>query len=330
VKAAAIQLIEAAYRLDLPRPGWLEALAEAAAPLTPEVTGVMAYAFDASRSEDGVVVEDHGTHALDDAFVEATLELNRNTRRNEAELFYGHAVICGTVSEMVGSGDHVRSDDNSYVRTVAKRGFPDSFGVTASAADQRGIVVNAPLTKPRTLDARRRRIWLQLGEHLRTAERLRQRLGVGPPVAVVEPSGRVRHATGPTRDAELRERLVRAVRDIDVARSDRGPDEAHEVVAMWEGVLDGRWSLVENFERDGRRYFIVLENQPGVRDPRALTARERHVVDLVAHGRSNKHIADELDVSLGTVAKLLQRALDKLGLKSRHELIWVQQRLGAG
>lgn len=46
----------------------------------------------------------------------------------------------------------------------------------------------------------------------------------------------------------------------------------------------------------------------------ALTARERHVLALMAEGRSNSGIADALVVSGGTVEKHIARILDKLGL----------------
>ena len=46
----------------------------------------------------------------------------------------------------------------------------------------------------------------------------------------------------------------------------------------------------------------------------ALTARERHVLALVAEGRSNAGIADALVVTGGTVEKHVASIFDKLGL----------------
>jgi DNA-binding NarL/FixJ family response regulator len=329
MKGPAIRLVEAAHRITLPREDWLEAIAEAAAALTPERTSAMAYAFDASEPHRGVAIEAHARRGLDDDFVEATFALNRATREEEAQLFYGEAVVCGTVSEMLESASTQAASAARYAKTVGQRGYPDTFGVTAPGWDGRGIVVNAPISRPMPLDAQRRRLWSRLGQHIRTADQSRRRLlaDLEPPAAVVLPSGAVVHATDAARSPDVRERLSRAVRDIDAARSSRGPDDAEEALAMWEGLLDGRWSLLEQFERDGRRFFVVHENAPGIRDPRALTHRERAVVDLVTRGYSNKYTAHELGVSLGTVAKLLQRALDKLGFERRHQLIWVHRRL---
>lgn len=326
MKSAAIQLVEVAYRLDLPCSEWLEALALAAAPLTPEGSGAMAYAFDAIAPDEGVTIRAFGADRVDEDFVDATFELNRCTEPDEAEIFYGEVVVCGTVSEVTGPANASTARDR-YEQTVGVRGYPDTFGVSARGADRRGVAVNAPLSRPFVLDARLRRLWARVGPHLGASERLQRWLVAQPPAAVIEPSGRVAHAEGPVREPDLRARLVEAAMDIDLARSRRGPDDVHEALAMWKGLLDGRWSLVEQFERDGRRFFVAYENPPRVRDPRGLTTRERQVVELVAEGHANKHVAHELGVSLGTVAKLLQRALVKLGFDSRHQLVWVHRRL---
>lgn len=52
-----------------------------------------------------------------------------------------------------------------------------------------------------------------------------------------------------------------------------------------------------------------------------LSARERQVVGHVAHGFSNKEIADKLAVSVKTVETYRYRATDKLGLHSRADLV---------
>jgi len=51
-----------------------------------------------------------------------------------------------------------------------------------------------------------------------------------------------------------------------------------------------------------------------------LTATERQVADLVAAGRKNKEVADELFISVKTVEANLHRVYQKLGVRSRTEL----------
>src|SRR5918995_3538183 len=53
----------------------------------------------------------------------------------------------------------------------------------------------------------------------------------------------------------------------------------------------------------------------------ALSEREREVVRYVAHGYSNKEIATKLDVSVKTVETYRYRAIEKLGLRSRADLV---------
>jgi DNA-binding NarL/FixJ family response regulator len=53
----------------------------------------------------------------------------------------------------------------------------------------------------------------------------------------------------------------------------------------------------------------------------ALSEREREVVRYVAHGYSNKEIAEKLDVSVKTVETYRYRATEKLGLRSRADLV---------
>lgn len=52
-----------------------------------------------------------------------------------------------------------------------------------------------------------------------------------------------------------------------------------------------------------------------------LSAREAEVLRLVAHGFSNKEIANKLDVSVKTIETYKARASEKLGLRTRAEIV---------
>jgi pimeloyl-ACP methyl ester carboxylesterase/DNA-binding CsgD family transcriptional regulator len=61
-----------------------------------------------------------------------------------------------------------------------------------------------------------------------------------------------------------------------------------------------------------------------------LTRRERELLDLVARGRSNAAIADELAISPKTVRNHLSRILDKIGAAHRSEAIVLARQAGFG
>ena len=58
--------------------------------------------------------------------------------------------------------------------------------------------------------------------------------------------------------------------------------------------VSARWTLVDRYERDGRRYIVAREGAARTRGAAALSERERQVVALASLGRSNKLIAYEL------------------------------------
>ena len=76
---------------------------------------------------------------------------------------------------------------------------------------------------------------------------------------------------------------------------------------------------------DGGHYFSALlsgadELTHGT-DEHTLTGREHSVLLLLAHGRSNKHVARELDISVRTVEAHRLNLRRKLGVDSASELL---------
>ncbi len=70
-----------------------------------------------------------------------------------------------------------------------------------------------------------------------------------------------------------------------------------------------------------RRYLCRIAAQAiaGSLTAQALTARERHVLTLVADGRCNKVIASRLDIAIGTVKAHVRSIMHKLGASSRTD-----------
>jgi DNA-binding NarL/FixJ family response regulator len=65
----------------------------------------------------------------------------------------------------------------------------------------------------------------------------------------------------------------------------------------------------------------VSATEADVEDDLSLTRREREVLGLLAEGRSNREIADELFVTLATVKTHLAHVYAKLGARNRNEAI---------
>jgi NarL family two-component system response regulator LiaR len=52
-----------------------------------------------------------------------------------------------------------------------------------------------------------------------------------------------------------------------------------------------------------------------------LTSREKEILDSLARGKMNKEVANELDISLGTVRKHIQHIYEKLQVNTRVEAV---------
>ena len=61
-----------------------------------------------------------------------------------------------------------------------------------------------------------------------------------------------------------------------------------------------------------------------------LTAREREVLELVAQGKGNQQIADELFLSLKTVRNQVSTIFGKLGVQDRPAALVMARERGLG
>ena len=64
----------------------------------------------------------------------------------------------------------------------------------------------------------------------------------------------------------------------------------------------------------------VQRDQAAAREAVRMTPREREVIALIAAGKSNKAIANELNVATDTVKSHVRNVMDKLALHSRLEI----------
>lgn len=86
-------------------------------------------------------------------------------------------------------------------------------------------------------------------------------------------------------------------------------------------ALKGALSILLNGERFLPATFLDGESEPVPSSPGQLTAREGEVLEQLAGGRSNKEIADNLQISDLTVKTHLQKIFRKIGAKSRADAV---------
>jgi DNA-binding CsgD family transcriptional regulator len=207
-------------------------------------------------------------------------------------------------------------------RFLASEHVEDCLGIFAVEPDGRILLVSAVVRGgTRRHPSQTVHQLRYVAAHLGASMRLRRALLRPDPDAVLDAGGKVLDAVGPGATKEARRSLSDAVRRMDRARGRLRRTDPDEALQLWEGLVDGSWSLVDRCDHDGKRYVLARRNEPHVPDPKALTDRERAVLAFAAMGHQNKFIGYLLGLSPSRIAAHLASAQRKLGLHSRAEMI---------
>lgn len=228
-----------------------------------------------------------------------------------AVYFDGHS------SGQTGSSLFAAPDFAPYSAMMRPLGAEDCLGVFGLVDLNTSFGFNVPLPRRRTEPGWRRRRLFRLGVHLGAA--LRARTRACEPEAWFEPGGKLLEARGEAiaYGAVLRDR----VRAVDRARTASGRADVEAALDAWTALVEGRWSLVDRFDSDGRRFVVAKPNHPKLGRRLALTRREEQVAKLHALGHSSKEVAYTLGISPPTVSAHLDAALRKLGLATKADLM---------
>lgn len=198
-------------------------------------------------------------------------------------------------------------------------GIADQIAVIGMADPSHACIVSLSFTEEQKTVARSTRTMLgRLSAHLGAAKRLRLRDEIHD--AVLSPDGAVVHLEREADERASRERLRDAAIRIARARreSTRDPEAG---LAFWTAMVDGRWTLVERVDTDGKRLLVAKRNRPSGLARSSLSARERAVLERAALGGSLRHVSYELGLAESTVSEALSRAMSKIGVRSRAELV---------
>lgn len=304
-----VELVDSIY--EEPGATWLPTVLSGVRKLAPESLLGVAYVYDtrgpvASWNISYPIVDGGPPNVAEETYQSFKLAPFEFHRRLFASL-----KPAGVYSEAMGE---LMTDQHAQAREV---GHADAFYVNAVDPDGRGLLLTFNVgTKARLVPNQRRRLSL-IAAHLSAARRLLVS-GRTTPDAILTPAGTVAHVERGHERAitSLRDRVVHLAR----VRSGATRTDPDDVLASWSALVRGKYTLVVRAESDGQRFVIAYENAPGVHDPRGLTKTEAAIAGWIVRGHSQKLVAYELGLSVGTVSGLLARVYEKLRVRSRVEL----------
>jgi len=296
-----VGIVEAAYAIEREPHDWLANIHDVIAPVIDAGLGTCAYIYDASAG---------APRLLDTVLRDAPLDLETVK-----------AIAAGASAAYVDRSWRSRPaahaseipgyDDEPVVTSVfAPAGIADMLVINAYDPSGFGVYFGAFCPRRGKLSEPRRATYDRVAAHVAAGFRLRRRVALSE--AVLTPRGQIVHAEKSAKLSTAREALATAVRAIDRARGKLRHTDPDAAVGRWRTLVTGRWSLVDHFERDGKRYLIARANEPQTPSLEALTPRERQVLALAAIGHPPKLIAYDLGIASSTVRVLIARAATKL------------------
>ena len=314
---STVNVVEAAYAPATSDEAWLEQMVRVAAPLISDGLGALAVVYHGARGplKGGAFATADLTvppkcffgtlERLDPAFVDRTWR----------------ALSFGLCSETISLARIPEA------KPLCDAGVVDVLNINAYDPSGVGVWLGAPLRAERKRTRTEGPTWTRVAAHIGSAFRLhRNRIATSPEsaTAVLDTRGRIAHAkSGETAD-RMRHKLRDAVERMERARGPMRRADPDGAVELWRTLVDAELTLLDHFERGGKRYVVAVANPApslAARSLASLSPRERQVVAAAAAGRTNKLIAYELGISYSTVRVLLARAARRLGASSRRELV---------
>ncbi len=313
-----VALIEAGYSLEGKNESWLKNVLDHAAPLCNRGFWPTAGVYDYTPTSISVGPTRTQGPSKAKKFLELSLQLNTEA----VSQFFRQGASVSSLSEAIYARE---PDVGLAMQQITKGVVHDKLAVKAMTGQGSALIMCWLFSKTTTPTKLERKRWPLVASHLGAGLRLRTfveslALDSAPVEAVFDPSGKLQEARCDAKKSFARERLREAVQRIDKVRTRAGRSDPDAAMYAWEGLVQGRWSLVDHFDTDRRRFVVAIKNDPGYRDLRGLTMRERQMAEFVGLGKSIKEICYTLGVSQSAVRNCTIRAQQKLGLSSLTEL----------
>lgn len=320
----ALRVAHAAYSLELDDEAWLKHLADTIGPLVDRGRGLVAFRWHLTSTGKVEPKEMTVTGGLPgDSQMLRNLLGNLDERR--AYLAYGAPYIYRSLSEIAQDHPVINdlSEDSDMGRLARPREVSDFDMLRVDLAEGKGWMFSTLRTEPGGISEARRKLWEMVGVHIAAGARLRrslERVNLDQSAAVFDgTNGELDVRDDTLKDNRRRRRLLELIEARQHANSIAN-DDPLEAMQLWQGLIDGRWSLLDIVDTDGRAFTVLRENPLEVRSRIALSERERQVAYLVGRGHHIKLVAYKLGVSPSTVRSQLRSALQKLNLSDRYGL----------
>lgn len=317
-----LRVVEAAQALEATDEEWLKSVAEAVRPHLDDGFGLAAFEFVRVGDEPPTMLQSQ--HLWMPESLAAVYPRMFASMPPELRVRPFRLGPCVSGSEMMNMKKEF-ADLPQMKNGLQKFGMFDSIWITATDPMGRGCGFHAGRKAIAWATAAEKRRWGRLAAHLSNLVRLRYRLRETerrePLAAVFDASGKLHDATGDAQQADARDTLRDAVLSMEKARGPQRVESPDDALGSWPALVAGKWSLVDQVEHDGKRYIVARENEPRAPGPTALSDRERQVLGYARLGHHNKLIAYELGIKDSTVRVLMSRAMAKLGVRSRDEML---------
>jgi DNA-binding CsgD family transcriptional regulator len=320
VKANWVDVIEASYRVDQDEGSWLDGVLASAEAWLDHGLGLWGFTYDLQGTSMLRLRTPVARNLPPGGTLEAVMQAQAAVPPEDVARNF-QTTTCGTASQIFG---------DQYMQKVALDrfsafGVADTLGINVRDPTSTGCALIGILPEQGALSAKEVSLWKKVTAHIAAGFRLqRARRDEEPTVqaeAILTPGGKVEHAGRAAQSADARARLRAAVLAVESARGRLRRTSPEEAVDKWKGLVARRWTLVDRFETDGRRFVLARENAPLLAPPVDLTDREQQVMSYAALGHHNKLIAYELGVASSTVRVLVSRVAAKLGTQHRSDTV---------
>ena len=319
-RADWISIVEAGYSMDGSDSQWLRQVLDQVAPLLGRGIYSLGWTFRTTPTTFNIGSFSEGTSK---ALTYVARMSHALATEKSLDLTYRTGVVIATASELVFPRF---PDMHKMFRNLLKDRMRDLLVINCQSGVGSGASIGVLLKETSKATDQEKRRWPQIAAHIGAAIRLRSmaaELSLDSPKveAILESNGVIYDARGIAKEIGARETLREIVRRIERCRTKAGRENVDEALSNWEGLINGRWSMVDRFDSDQRRFIIAVKNDPNHPDPRGLTPRERQVAEYVGLGCATKEIAYTLGLSKSAITNCTARAQYKLGITSRSELV---------